>query len=109
MLAGELNREYSVLKSSLDESMNAPPIMGNCAAIKDRSMVSLLAWLLLLLPALQYSSLLLLSSLSPLWVQPPAQLSGSGRNSEQVPSGPGDRDLNNPGVVALLQPSRRPR
>lgn len=30
MLAGELNREYSVLKSSLGESMNAPPIMGNC-------------------------------------------------------------------------------
>lgn len=29
-LAGKLNREYSVLKSSLDESMNAPPIMGNC-------------------------------------------------------------------------------
>lgn len=29
-LPGELNREYSVLKSSLDESMNAPPIMGNC-------------------------------------------------------------------------------
>jgi hypothetical protein len=29
-LAEELNREYSVLKSSLGESMNAPPIMGSC-------------------------------------------------------------------------------
>lgn len=84
-LAGELNREYSVLKSSLGESMNTPPIMGNCAAIKERSMVSLLAWLPLL-PALQFSLLLLLlSPLSLLRVQPPAQLSGRGRNSEQVP------------------------
>ena len=29
-LAEELNREYSVLKSSLGESMKAPPIMGSC-------------------------------------------------------------------------------
>lgn len=70
-----------------------------CAAIKDRSMVSRLVWLLLL-PALQSS--LLLSSLSPLRVQPPAQLSGSRRNREQVPSGPGDRNLSSPGVVARL-------
>lgn len=81
-----------------------------CAAIKDRSMVLLLAWLLLWLPALQSSLLLLLlSSASPLRVQPPAQLSGSGRRSEQVPSGPGDRDLSSPGVAAPFQPSRRPR
>lgn len=67
-------------------------------------MVSRLLWLLLL-PALQSSLLLLLllSSPSPLRVQPPAQLSESGRNREQVPSGPGDRDLSSPGVVARLQ------
>lgn len=71
-------------------------------------MVSPLVWLLLL-PALQFSLLLLLlllSSPSPLRVQPPAQLSESGRNREQVPSGPGDRDLSSPGVVARLQPSQ---
>lgn len=71
-------------------------------------MVSLLVWLLLLLPLLQSSLLLLLSSPSPLRVQPPAQLSESGRNREQVPSGPGDRDLSSPGVMASLQPSQRP-
>lgn len=75
--------------------------------MKDKSMVSLLAWLPLLLPALQFS-LLLLSSLSPQRVQAPAQLPGSGRNSEQVPSGPGNGDLSSPGVAALLQPSQRP-
>lgn len=75
-------------------------------------MMSRLVWLLLLLPALQSSLLLLLLLLSPppspLRVQPPAQLSGSGRNREQVPSGPGDRDLSSPGVVARLQPLQRP-
>lgn len=68
-------------------------------------MVSRLVWLLLL-PALQSSLLLLLlllSSPSPLRVQPPVQLSESRRNREQVPSGPGDRDLSSPGVVARLQ------
>lgn len=29
-LADELNREYSVLKSSLGESIKAPPITGSC-------------------------------------------------------------------------------
>lgn len=77
-------------------------------------MMSWLVWLLLLLPALQSSLLLLLlllspsPPLSPLRVQPPAQLSGSGRNREQVPSGPGNRDLSSPGVVARLQPLQRP-
>lgn len=79
-----------------------------CAAIKDRSMVSLLAWLLLLLrSALQSSLPLLLSSPSPLRVQSPSQLSRSGHNRES--SGPGDRDLSSPGVAARLQPLRRPR
>lgn len=41
-LADELNKEYSVLKSSFGESIKAPPITGSCAAMKERSMLLLL-------------------------------------------------------------------
>lgn len=70
-LVEELKREYSVLKSSLGESMKAPPIMGSCAAIKDRSMVSLLP------PALESSlSLPLLSSRPHSWPEKATQRAG---------------------------------
>lgn len=66
-----------------------------CAAIKDRSMVSLL--LRLLPPPALESSLLLL-------VQPPAQLARSAPSSERA-----SPDLGSPGAAPRAQPDRCPR
>lgn len=62
-LADELNKEYSVLKSSFGESIKAPPITGSCAAMKERSMLLLLP--LELLPELPEVLRLLLPPLLP--------------------------------------------
>lgn len=74
-----------------------------CAAIKDRSMVSLLPRLLP--PALE-SPLLLLP------VQPLAQLAGSGPSGEHAPldaRGGGGANLTSPCETARSEPARRPR